>query len=141
MPCADRLNPTPTTALETGPCAYTFTMPSVFGCPLECPVSDRRLCGGHGHCAYDETNGEAKCFCDAGYGGIDCSMKYSASIASGSSSSNSSLLIGLIVSLSILIVILGGSIYYMTSQMKGYKEDMSHYALLKAGVDGDSAVV
>ena len=64
--CADKLNPVPTHALEYSPCIYTITMPSVYGCPLECPVSNRHLCGGNGHCAYDEDKAGARCFCNNG---------------------------------------------------------------------------
>jgi hypothetical protein len=53
-------------ALELSPCEYTITMPSVYGCPLECPVSNRRLCGGNGHCAYDPDKSAARCFCNKG---------------------------------------------------------------------------
>lgn len=66
LQCADRLSPVPTHALEYEHCVYTITMPSVYGCPLECPVSNRHLCGGHGHCAYDDDKGGARCFCDNG---------------------------------------------------------------------------
>lgn len=66
MGCADKLNPVPTHALEYSHCVYTITMPSVYGCPLECPVSNRHLCGGNGHCAYDDDKGAARCFCNTG---------------------------------------------------------------------------
>lgn len=66
MSCADKMNPVPTHALEYTHCVYTITMPSVYGCPLECPVSNRHLCGGNGHCAYDEDKGAARCFCNYG---------------------------------------------------------------------------
>jgi hypothetical protein len=64
--CADKLNPIPTHALEYAHCSYTVTMPSVYGCPLECPVADRQLCGGNGHCAYDIDKAAARCFCNHG---------------------------------------------------------------------------
>lgn len=66
MSCADKLNPVPTHALEYTHCVYTITMPSVYGCPMECPVSNRHLCGGNGHCAYDDDKGAARCFCNNG---------------------------------------------------------------------------
>jgi hypothetical protein len=64
--CADKLNPVATHALEYSHCVYTITMPSVYGCPLECPVSNRHLCAGNGHCAYDDDKGGARCFCNTG---------------------------------------------------------------------------
>ena len=66
MPCADRLNPNPTSALELEHCVYTVEMPSVYGCPLECPVAERKLCGGNGHCHYDYDSNSAHCFCNKG---------------------------------------------------------------------------
>lgn len=66
LQCADRLSPVPTQALELSPCKYTITMPSVYGCPLECPVSNRALCGGQGHCSYDDDKAAARCFCNNG---------------------------------------------------------------------------
>jgi len=66
MTCADRLNPVPLHAFESGPCHYTVAMPSVYGCPVECPVANRHLCGGNGHCAYDEDKAGARCFCNHG---------------------------------------------------------------------------
>lgn len=66
LTCADKLNPVPLHAYETGPCQYTIAMPSVYGCPTECPVANRHLCGGNGHCAYDEDKIGARCFCNHG---------------------------------------------------------------------------
>lgn len=66
LSCADRLTVVPSHALEYAHCVYTITMPSVFGCPVECPVSNRKLCSGNGHCAYDYTNSKAMCFCNHG---------------------------------------------------------------------------
>lgn len=64
--CAENFNPVPTHALEYTTCEYNVTMPSVYGCPLECPVANRKLCSGNGHCAYDYDNNAAKCFCNHG---------------------------------------------------------------------------
>lgn len=66
MACTDKLNPVATSALEYSHCVYTVTMPSIYGCPLECPVSNRHLCGGNGHCAYDDDKHAARCFCNNG---------------------------------------------------------------------------
>lgn len=66
LTCADKLAAVPTSALELETCVYTVTMPSVYGCPLECGVANRRLCGGNGHCAYDEDSSSARCFCNHG---------------------------------------------------------------------------
>jgi hypothetical protein len=64
--CADRMNPVPLHVYETSPCEYTISMPSVYGCPLECPVANRHLCAGNGHCAFDVEKKGARCFCNNG---------------------------------------------------------------------------
>ncbi len=66
MPCADRMNPKPTHAYEISHCNYKSIIPSTYSCPLECPVSNNHLCGGNGHCAYDEDKGAARCYCNKG---------------------------------------------------------------------------
>lgn len=137
LQCADKMSPIPTHALEYAHCEYTITVPSVYGCPMECPVSNRHLCGGNGHCAYDTDKSSARCFCNKGYSGDDC--------ASGSSSSGDDLnyspaLLGLIITLFVIIALLVGSIMFMFKQIKAYKEDMANYQVLKGG-DEDSTVV
>jgi hypothetical protein len=72
LSCYDKMNPVPLHAFETGPCEYTISMPSVYGCPLECPVANRHLCGGNGHCAYDDDKGGARCFCNNGKSSFSC---------------------------------------------------------------------
>ena len=67
LSCTDKLNPIPTHAYELAGCEYTVYMPSVYGCPLECPVANRQLCGGQGHCSYDLDSKAAHCFCNRGY--------------------------------------------------------------------------
>ena len=129
MPCANRLNPIPTHAYETEHCSYTVTMPSVYGCPLECPVADRQLCAGNGHCAYDYDKGAARCYCNHGYSGASCTTT-----GSSSSSNYSPALTGLIVTLFVIILALVGSIVYMYKQVSAYKDDMAHYQVLR----GDS---
>ena len=135
--CADKLNAVPTHALEYTKCSYTITMPSVYGCPLECPVSNRKLCGGNGHCAYDEDKAAARCFCNNGYGGTDCTSGNSSS----SGKNYSPALLGLIITLFIIIVALIGSLWFMVGQLSAYKEDLANYQVLKGSPDDDSAVV
>ncbi len=137
LQCADKLSPVPTHALEYKHCEYTITVPSVYGCPMECPVSNRHLCGGNGHCAYDSDLESAKCFCNKGYSGKDCS---SSSSSSSSSLNYSPALLGLIITLFVIISLLVGSILFMFRQIKAYKEDMANYQVLKGG-DDDSTVV
>lgn len=131
LPCANKLNPIPTHALEVEHCSYVVTMPSVYGCPLECPVSNRELCGGNGHCAYDYDKNAAKCFCNKGFSGDACDVE-----GSSSTSSYSPALTGLIISLFVIILTLVGAIVYMYKQVSAYKDDMAHYQVLKGEDDG-----
>ena len=101
--CADKLNPIPTHALEYEHCSYTVTMPSVYGCPLECPVSNRRLCAGNGHCAYDHDKGGARCFCNRGFAGSACSQEEEDGLLNYSPA-----LLGLIITLFVIIGLLVG---------------------------------
>lgn len=129
--CDDRLNPSPTHAYEQPTCEYTVTIPSVYGCPVECPVANRKLCGGNGHCAYDEDASASKCFCNHGYTGSDCN-----SVESTSSTINySPALLGLIITLFIIVAILVASLALLVRQMAAYKEDVSNYQALKGGDD------
>jgi len=138
MSCANRLSPVPTQALELSPCVYTITMPSVYGCPLQCPVSNRQLCGGQGHCAYDDDKAAARCFCNNGFTGSDCTQK----VDNSTTLNYSPALLGLIITLFIIICVLVGSIVYMVRQITAYKEDMANYqALQGASSHGDDSAV
>jgi hypothetical protein len=154
--CADKLSPVPLHAYESGPCQYTISMPSVYGCPTECPVANRHLCGGNGHCAYDEDKAGARCFCNqgksftnlslsyilnmiviflVGYTGADCTQKQqSAGI------NYSPALLGLIITLFVIVGLLGVSVIYMVRQMNAYKEDMANYRVLKGSEDESTHV-
>jgi len=138
LQCADRLNPVPTHALELAPCEYTVTMPSVYGCPLECPVSNRKLCGGNGHCAYDYDSNKAKCFCNHGYEGSDCNTVTS---TASPPLNYSPALLGLIITLFIIIAILVGGILFMIRQLAAYKDDITNYQALKGGDEDSSRAV
>jgi len=135
LQCADRLAAVPTSALEYESCVYTVTMPSVYGCPLECGVANRKLCGGNGHCAYDDDIQSAKCFCNHGYTGSAC-----ADTVKAAGINYSPALLGLIITLFIIVIVLAGSIAYMARQMNAYREDIANYQVLKGG-DDESAVV
>lgn len=133
--CSDKLSPVPTHALEYEHCVYTITIPSVYGCPLECPVANRELCGGNGHCSYDDDKSAARCFCNKGYKGKDCTEKESDS--SSSSLNYSPALLGLIITLFVIVCLLVGGLFYMVRQLQAYKEDMANYQVLK-GIDEES---
>ena len=127
MPCADRLNPTPTSALELEHCVYTVVVPSVYGCPTECPVAERKLCGGNGHCHFDYDSNSAHCFCNKGYSGANCMTTH----AADESLSYSPALMGLIVTLFIIIVLLGAGLGLMIRQVSAYRDDVANYHTLR----------
>lgn len=127
LQCSDRMSPVPTHALEYEHCVYTVTMPSIYGCPLECPVSNRKVCSGNGHCAYDDDKMKARCFCSNGYEGDDCGDKEDTSI----SLNYSPALLGLIITLFIIVFLLVGGIVFMAKQITAYREDLAHYEVLK----------
>lgn len=129
MPCADKLNPIPTHALEYSHCVYTITIPSVYGCPLECPIARRHLCGGNGHCAYDDDKSSARCFCNRGYTGSDCTRSIE------ETSNYSPALLGLIITLFIIVCCLAIGLLFMVRQISAYKDDLAHYEVLKGGED------
>eukprot|EP01036_Dinobryon_divergens_P043592 gene43592-58055_t len=64
LECEDRLSPVPTQAYEISHCVHTISMPSVYGCPTQCPVAERKLCAGNGHCYYDTDAATSRCFCN-----------------------------------------------------------------------------
>lgn len=134
MECADKLNPVPTHAYELTGCEYTIYMPSVYGCPLECPVANRQLCGGNGHCAYDADKGAARCFCNADSYGLDCT-KDEATYEAMAAAVHSPAMMGLIVTLFIVVAGLVVGIYVMFKQVSAYKDDVSNYQVLKGGDD------
>lgn len=128
MECSDKLNPLPTQAYESGHCEHKITIPSIYGCPLECPVTSRRLCGGNGHCHYDTDVGSAKCFCNEGYYGADCS---SSSDKTDFMSGYTSALMGLIVTLLVIIGVLVGGVVVLVRQISAFKEDVENYRALQ----------
>ena len=76
-------------------CTYHAMIKSRVGCPTQCKRGGplNRVCSANGICGYDMTNGYAKCFCNQGYSGSDCTavgdkglpppIDYSPNIAGG----------------------------------------------------------
>jgi hypothetical protein len=136
--CADRLNARPSHSYELSHCAYTATIPSVYGCPVECPVGNRALCSGNGECSYDIDKHAARCYCYHGFSGNDCADKGDIS----TDLNYSPALLGLIVTLAIIITLLVAGIVLMIKQVQAFKEDMTHYQMLRGdGENEDSATV
>lgn len=132
LECADVLAPVPTHAYEYSSCEYTIYMPSVYGCPLECPVAHRAICGGQGHCAYDPDAQQARCFCNEGYGGPACTITGSA-LEYASHPGYSPAMLGLTITLGIIIAALVISIIMMIRQVAAYRNDIANYQVLKGG--------
>lgn len=80
--CADQAFPAAGTTFNTlvrlvNDCQYEAYVPSLAGCPAECPLGKNgRLCSGQGICQYDTDLGNARCFCDNGFIEKDCSAPY-----------------------------------------------------------------
>mmetsp|Transcript_15710 Transcript_15710/g.15848 ORF Transcript_15710/g.15848 Transcript_15710/m.15848 type:complete len:328 (-) Transcript_15710:65-1048(-) len=131
--CEDRLSAVPTHAYEYNHCEYTISLPSVHGCPLQCPVSRRRVCAGNGHCAYDTDAGEARCFCNRGFYGVDCQYPYD---INSLSTTFSPMLYSLIITLLIIISLLVGGITILYRQIYAYKSDVENYQALQGNGGG-----
>ena len=136
LSCADKLNPVPTHAYELTGCEYTVYMPSVYGCPLECPVANRALCGGQGHCAYDNDKKAARCYCNHGYHGVDCTET---GAAPDEALNYSPALLGLIITLFIIVALLVMGVFMMMKQVSAYRDDIANYQVLKGG-DEDTRI-
>jgi len=139
LECQDKMNPIALHALELEHCVYTVSLPSVYGCPLECPVGgvSRSLCGGNGYCAYDSDKSSARCFCNRGFEGVDCTTTTS---TAPPPLNYSPALLGLIVTIFVIIGVLGASIVLMIRQMAAYKDDIANYQVLKGGEDESTTV-
>jgi hypothetical protein len=123
--CSNNAIPNPTTAYEVSHCQYQIHLSSFYGCPLECPIAGRQLCGGNGLCAYDKHLKSARCFCDSGFGGAACTDKVSA--ATAGSSSTSSAVIGLLVTVFIVSLGLAVALVVLVRQIRAYRQDATNY--------------
>eukprot|EP01084_Bolivina_argentea_P176280 305070_1 len=55
-------------------CSYTWSVPSLFGCPIQCPQNNFELCSENGLCSFDQTHNKSRCYCYQNYEGDDCSI-------------------------------------------------------------------
>lgn len=133
--CDSGLTARPSHIYELSHCDYTATIPSAFGCPLECPVANREICAGNGECSFDTDKRASRCFCYHGYTGNDCNDK-----VSDAPLNYSPALLGVIITLFIVVTLLTVGIVLMIKQMQAFKEDMSHYQILK-GDENDAGTV
>lgn len=71
--CADQYGEIPENTIgEPSACVYTTQFETIFGCPIECPFSNRMLCGENGFCGMDVDANRPRCFCNKGFYGDDC---------------------------------------------------------------------
>ena len=71
---------------EFAPCAFQININSVYGCPVDCPVSSAGLvCGDKGVCVLGD-DGQARCLCESGLNGADCTGSLEPAVAAAESS-------------------------------------------------------
>ena len=119
-------------ATEPSHCQYDITMFSIHGCPTECPIEKNSgfVCGGHGICRTDAEVDAVRCFCDDGYSGSDCGTK------GGSSQAGYGGIIAILIILFILMIGMGGVIFYLAKQMMAFKKDNDMYMSLRENEGG-----
>jgi hypothetical protein len=111
-------------------CGYHALLYSRVGCPRECPLvrkpsapfGQARVCGGQGLCDYDTDKGAARCFCDSGWGGADCTSAGGAGAPPVSYPALGGTIIGGIV---LGVALLFGGIYY-----RGYSSGLGFWDAL-----------
>lgn len=122
------------TILENQVCAYDIFLKSAFGCPVQCPLfappgsQTRRICAGHGVCDFDAVRKNSRCFCNAGWGGDDCSQSV------GAAQRLSMAGVILIVVSFILVVMLALLAYLWIFKISKLRLDPTAYSTL-AGAD------
>lgn len=108
--CADIASTQPSSRVsELSTCDYSLTFQTLFACPLECGIANRRLCAGHGICKYDVDASASRCFCNQGYSGNDCSQLDSAA-ASASSAHCDGFCVALVFVVILLVAAIVGAI-------------------------------
>jgi len=103
---------------------YYLTVTSIHACPLECPIVDGVVCGGHGVCGVDHDIPSLRCFCNLGKEGTSCSedITVSKSHANG-------VLTAFVIILLILLLVLAGILY---KKIKKLNSDATRYQTLQA---------
>ena len=84
-------------------------------------VNIRTGCDGNGHCAYDHTNNKARCFCNTGKGGAGCTEDIVEQNAI------SGTMTGLLVTVIILVVGLGGVLSFLIWKVREARGNTSTY--------------
>lgn len=72
--CSESWGKIPENRIAEDMCKYELTFDTVYGCPVQCPFVNRKLCGGNGFCGMDNDAKSPRCFCNEGLGGPDCTL-------------------------------------------------------------------
>lgn len=128
-------------AQEPTTCSYHLQMKSYYGCPTECPVTDKGLCSSHGICKYDTSLKKPYCYCNTGHYGDDCS---SSSAPKSASYDGFSVQLGLLITLLLVAIALVGAVGFMVYKIYLYRKETigEDYSMLPSmgGEDGIEAV-
>jgi hypothetical protein len=143
QPKAGMWNVNNVTIFESPMCSYHVILYSKAGCPTECPWGENSnglgtsICTGNGVCDYDDTNGYAKCFCNEGWSGNDCSV--SGAPTPPPLTSHAGAIVGFLFLGVVLGVAIGGGAFYYFVVMKGVAP--TGFAQLGGGGGGGGAGV
>jgi hypothetical protein len=99
--------------LEADGCHYVLDFDTLFGCPVECPFANRKLCNGHGFCGVDGGIGAPRCFCNSGFGGTDCTLTGDALMTATSSSCNGMCVALVCVVILLAVILVAAFLIYM----------------------------
>lgn len=121
-------------ALEPESCQYVVEMQSMYGCPLECPITSNGLCNSHGHCHYDTTVKAPYCYCNEGYTGPDCS---GGSSSSSSTSGTYQAELGILIFLMIVLILLVGFVVYTLYRVTVFRQDQQNIEYSAVGGEAE----
>jgi hypothetical protein len=106
-------------------CNYEIVYHSSFACPKECPVTgdERKACGGNGYCRYDHDALKARCFCNTGFGGPDCTTDLNSGV--------DGTIVGLLVTVFIVTLMLGIALAVVYRQVRRFRDEGDSYMKLR----------
>lgn len=118
MKCSESWGMIPDSTVLEETCHYELMFETVYGCPLECPMVNRKLCGGNGFCGMDQDDNSPRCFCNEGHAGLDCTTDIVQVSACGKACG----LLVFVVILLIGLLLAGGVIFYRVQKLVNLKE-------------------
>lgn len=126
------------TVLESETCTYDIFVNSALGCPAECPRvptadgSKSYICSRHGVCDFDAEARNARCFCNEGWTGNDCSQP------AGPAPSGLSATGAVLLTVSLLLIGTLAFLVYLWRRIRGLRLDPSAYGSLRGGEEGEA---